>query len=173
LASETFVSAMMLITAVVASAILITAVFPVVWTMVSTFSSASHDTDTRMRTDFKIVTTWANSDAASGGLAKIWLKNIGSNRIGKSEIENGDVFIGLDGDFARASFIGYNTLPTSPYSNPQWTYVLSDTNDYWDIGETMEIDACSPKFIDDGLTVYFQFVLPNGVWRTQQFPTVD
>ena len=63
MASETFVSAMMLITAVVASAILITAVFPIVWNMVSTFSSASHETDTRMRTDFKIVTTYANHSA--------------------------------------------------------------------------------------------------------------
>ncbi len=64
---------MMLITAVVASAILITAVFPIVWNMVSTFSSASHETDTRMRTDFKIVTTYASGTTDVG---KIWIKNI-------------------------------------------------------------------------------------------------
>jgi flagellar protein FlaG len=177
MSAETFVNALFLITAVVAAGILITAVFPIVWNMAGTFSAASHDSDTRIRTDFKIVTTYANHNPVvpdppgAGGVAKIWLKNIGSNRVGKSDIENGDVFIGLEGDFARASFIGYNTLPTSPYSNPQWTYVLSDTNNYWDIGETMEIDACSPKFIDKELTVYFQFVLPNGVWRSTEFPT--
>ena len=80
MASETFVSAMMLITAVVASAILITAVFPIVWNMVSTFSSASHETDARMRTDFKIVSKYCYHSAPlpsdTNVVAKIWIKNM-------------------------------------------------------------------------------------------------
>jgi flagellar protein FlaG len=158
---------MMLITAVVASAILITAVFPIVWTMVSTFASASHDTDARMRTDFKIVTTFANS-TPSGGWARVWLKNIGTSRIGTSEIDQSDVFIGIVGNFNRAT-----TLVPSPSADGEWTYHFYDTNsnNVWDSGETLEVVAFSSKFkpAPDDQSVYFQFVLPNGVTRSSEF----
>jgi len=52
MSAETFVNALFLITAVVAAGILITAVFPIVWNMAGTFSTASHESDTRIRTDF-------------------------------------------------------------------------------------------------------------------------
>jgi flagellar protein FlaG len=174
LASETFVSAMMLITAVVASAILITAVFPIVWNMVSTFSSASHETDTRMRTDFKIVTTYA---CGTGGVtcspqyvSKVWIKNIGTNRIGWAEVNQSDVFIGLVGNFDRATL----DLTIWPPSNDKtWAYRIADTNGngFWDTGETLEVDAYSSSFIASGQSVYFQFVHPNGVWRSSEFTT--
>ena len=178
MASETFVSAMMLITAVVASAILITAVFPIVWNMVSTFSSASHETDTRMRTDFKIVTTYASHSGLplpppndKGGVAKIWMKNIGTNRIGWAEVNQSDVFIGLVGDFGRATCVGKEKDPTLLLNNG-WTYSIpGDTNGLWETGETIEIDVASSKFITSGQSVYFQFVLPNGVWRSSEFTT--
>jgi len=174
LASETFVSAMMLITAVVASAILITAVFPIVWNMVSTFSSASHETDTRMRTDFKIVTTYA---CGTGGatctpqyISKVWMKNIGTNRIGWGEVNQSDVFIGLVGNFDRAT-LDLTTWP--PNSNKEWAYRIADTNSngFWDPGETLEVDAYSSSFTTSGQPVYFQYVLPNGVSRSQEFTT--
>ena len=172
MASEVFVSAMLLITAVVASAILIAAVFPVVWTMVSTFSSASHDTDTRMRTDFKIVTTFANSTiplVRNGGWAKIWIKNIGTTRIGVDEIDKSDVIVGLVGNMNRATL----TTDWEPNVDNTWNYQLIDNNlnGLWDTGETLEIVAAKTEFTDDGLPVYFQFVLPNGVYRSAEFTT--
>jgi len=186
LASEVFVSAMMLITAVVASAILIMAVFPIVWTMVSTFSSASHDTDTRMRTDFKIVTYYASE---SNQIAKIWLKNIGSNSIGASEIVKSDVFFGPRGNFDRSTLNSVLmippplTTPMIPLNPGQWCVALDDTtpNTIWETGETLEIDVKSsaitgssdPKYIKSGQYVYFQFVLPNGVFRSVEFTASD
>jgi flagellar protein FlaG len=170
LAAETFVTALLLITAIISAGILINAVYPVVWNMAGTFSSASHETDTRMRTDFKIVASHASS-SSSGGRATIWMKNIGTNRIGTSEIDKSDIFIGLTGDFTRAdNFLGPDLTPVA---NREWSYHLSDapTNGFWDPGETLEISVWSSQFINPELPVYFQFVLPNGVWRSTEFTT--
>ena len=146
--------------------------------MVSTFSSASHDTDARMRTDFKIVTTYANGTTH---MAQIWMKNIGTNRVGTSEIQRSDVIIGLTGNMGRAQFSsdgGYITLPPPAIpptilslTDNQWTYNLFDdnNNNLWDTGETLEIRAAKSQFSSAGQPVYFQFVLPNGVSRSLEF----
>lgn len=159
---------MMLITAVVASAILITAVFPVVWTMVSTFSTASHDTDTRMRTDFKIVTTYALGTSDTG---KVWMKNIGSNKIGISDVQSADTFFGPQGNFGRMIRQIPNPVITANPNVGNWSLYLDDTNsnNYWDPGETLEIHAHSSTGFSSGDAVYFQFVLPNSVWRSSEF----
>ena len=54
-------SAILLIVAVICAAILAMAVYPAIFTMAGTFSSASHTADQNIRTDFKIVL--ATSDA--------------------------------------------------------------------------------------------------------------
>ncbi|MCX6692510.1 MAG: hypothetical protein NTW33_10825, partial [Methanoregula sp.] len=174
MASETFVSAMMLITAVVASAILITAVFPIVWTMVSTFSSASHETDTRMRTDFKIVTyyakagTWAGSPPWSSPpnpQGDIYLKNIGSSSISVSKIQKSDVFFGKSTEFTHLAL--YKVDPPEGkwtyqgYSGSEQSYDLN-MNKAWDPGETLHIIAYPQGDLASPNSLYFQFVLPNG-----------
>lgn len=169
MSADTFVSALFIITAVVAAGILINAVYPIVWTSASTFSSSAHDTDTRMRTDFKVVTTYASS-GGGGGVAKVWMKNIGSVQIGTDEIESSDVFIGITGNFDRATL---NKLLWPPNINKQWNYRLYDDNGntLWDTGETLEVDAASTLFTSSGLPVHFQFVTPNGILRSAEFTT--
>jgi flagellar protein FlaG len=165
-ASETFVSAMMLITGVVAASILIVAVLPIVWTMVGTFSSASATTDTRMRTDFKIVATYGYG-ASGGGTVKVWMKNIGSTRIGIDEVNKSDVLI----NYNRTS---YQRLPFPPTTILKWNNFLSDDNSnyYWDPGETLEVDATAKELTTGaGKAVNFQFVLPSSVARAADFTT--
>ena len=72
MSSETITTALFLITAVIAAGVLINAVYPVVYKMAGTFSSTTHESDTRMRTDFKVIST-----VATGSTAQIWMKNIG------------------------------------------------------------------------------------------------
>ena len=60
MSAETFTTAMFLITAVIAAGVLVNAIFPVVYNMAGTFSSASHESDQRLRTDFKVVFTSAS-----------------------------------------------------------------------------------------------------------------
>jgi len=166
MSAETFVNALFLITAVVAAGILITAVFPIVWNMAGTFSAASHDTDARMRTDFKIVATYSQG---SSNFSRVWIKNIGSNRIGLAEVNKSDVLIGLTTNFNRATFD-----QTCVLSNLEWCYIISETpssNGYWDSGETLEVYAKNIVIAEPSQNIYFQFILPNAVSRSSEFTT--
>jgi flagellar protein FlaG len=151
MSAETFTTAMFLITAVIAAGVLINAVFPVVYTMAGTFQSATHESDQRLRTDFKIVTTFANSTTAN-----VWMKNIGSQRIPNSDILRSDVFCGPSENYGRVS---------------DWTFTIFDLNgnNDWDPGETLQISVRPPSMPAKGNLVYFQFILPDGIWRSIEF----
>ncbi len=153
MSSETITTALFLITAVIAAGVLINAVYPVVYNMAGTFSATTHESDVRMRTDFKVIAAVADS-----GSAQIWMKNIGSERISEPDLQNGDVFFGKTGSFDRIDSSG-------------WTEQLSDTNgnEVWDTGETVKITITSPGSLSRGEEVYFQFSLPTGIWRSYTF----
>jgi archaeal flagellar protein FlaG len=166
MSSETITTALFLITAVIAAGVLINAVYPVVYTMAGTFSSTTHESDVRMRTDFKIIST-----VASGNEAQIWMKNIGTEQIPIASIEKSDVFCGAVGHFDRLTFVP----PGSSLGDGQWTYDFTsgkydlDGNGVWDPGETIKITAVTALIPGSGDMVYFQFSLPTGVWRSNQF----
>ncbi|MDH7593617.1 MAG: flagellin [Methanomicrobiales archaeon] len=152
--SETFTTAMFLIAAIIASAVLINAAFPVIYTMSGTFSSSAKEADERIRTDIKIINTYATT----GGEAQIWIKNVGKSRISLAEVSGSDMFIGAPGDFERVS-------------KGSWSAeILEDANENWEYGETLLLTVRSAKIPDSiGRTVYFQFILPNGVMRSTEF----
>jgi len=162
MSSETITTALFLITAVIAAGVLINAVYPVIYEMAGTFSSTTHESDTRMRTDFKVI-----ASAGQAGSAQIWMKNIGSQPIAANDFIRSDVFCGVVGDFDR--------LPYSTTVGPEsWTeefvgtnYDIND-NEIWDTGETVKIIATT-NTITSGSRAYFQFSLPNGVWRANEF----
>jgi len=166
MSADTFTTAIFLITAVVAAAVLINAIFPVVYQMAGTFSSSTHASDVRLRTDFVIVATFASSTTSTG---QVFMKNIGSQSISISEIRSSDVIFAPAVTIRRLDLSSTGTL-----SDGKWTYALSDlnNNNYWDPGETLEIDAMNlnggPGW-GPGTMMYFQFILPNGVSRSSQF----
>ena len=165
MSSETFTTAMFLITSIIAAGVLINAVFPVVYQMAGTFLSSSHQSDERMRTDIKIVNTFMVPSGEVGDV-QVWLKNVGVARIPYADIPRSDVFLGRAGDFDRLecnAAIGTN----------QWYYETAggDTSGYWDPGETLEIIAKTDNGapFTRGDPVYFQFVLPSGILRSLEF----
>ena len=175
MSSETFVSAMLLITGVVAAAILIVAVLPVIWGMVGTFSSASAATDRSMRTDFKIVTTYSkfltSPPSPAGANVTVWMKNIGTAKIGTTELNSADVFVGRTDNFARAARIQNPVLR----GDKQWWYTFNlatgdlNNNGFWDPGETLQVDTFCTSVTASGQYVYFQYTLPNSVSRSAEF----
>ena len=182
MASETFVSALLLVTGVVAAAILIVAVLPVIWGMVGTFGSASAATDRSMRTDFKIVTTYAKyytgtNPPWAGVVTTVWMKNVGTNPIGYAEINSADVYLGKSDSFGRATLNNPNWTAVSrslaSSATIPWNFSIRDppgspNNGIWEPGETLEINAFyaySPAWVT-GQFVYFQFTLPNSVSRS-------
>jgi len=169
MSSETITTALFLIATVVAAAVLINAVFPVVSNMAGTFSSTTHESDVRMRTDFKIILTYATT--SDPGTADIYLKNIGTERISATEVPRWDVFFGKVGEFVR--------IPYGPSTgNGGWTEVFDgDTsydingNHFWDPGETVKITVVTKNTVSLAKydLVYFQISLPNGIWRSNEF----
>ncbi len=160
MSSESITTALFLITAVVASAVLISAVYPVISSMAGTVSSTTHESDVRMRTDFKIIST-----VASGSTAQIWMKNIGTVPVGLNDLERADVFCGAVGNFDRLSYT------TGMPGDGEWTADLADldSNGMWDPGETLKVTAVTNLIPATGSRVYFQFALSSGVWRSNEF----
>lgn len=164
MSSETFTTAMFLIAAIISAGVLINAVFPVIYTLSGTISSSSHKVDERLSTDVKIVTTYASGGSNN---ARIWLKNIGAGRIAEANVQKADIFLGGQGDFIRLT-------RSETLADGTWTYeILEDTNDYWDSGETLYIEATTTKIPSRGEIVYFQFVLPTGLYRSTTFTAGD
>ena len=164
MSAESITTALFLITAVVASAVLINAIYPVVSSMASTFSSSTHESDVRIRTDFKIIATYANST----GIAHIWMKNIGSQQIALLEIQRSDVFGGETGNFEHL------THTSGSLGSNQWTETFTypeydlNNNQYWDPGETVKI-SFKATIPSAGNKVYVQFALSSGTWRSTEF----
>jgi len=163
MSADTFTTALFLITAVIAAGVLISAIFPVVYQMAGTFSSAGHASDQQIRTNIQIVLDVANQTPL--GYVRVWIKNTGSVRIQAATIQQADVFCGDAGNFNRMNFV-----PTSTLGDGQWTYVFTNLNasGYWNPGDTLEVDA-DAKTIQLTDPVYFQFVLPNGISTSDQF----
>jgi flagellar protein FlaG len=159
MSSETIVTAIFLITAVVAAGILTSQIFPAIYTMSSTFSSSSQKADQTMRTDVVVVNTFADT----ANQAQVWLKNTGSSRIYVKDLNLSTIFIGAPGDF--------ETVPLNNLLVDGWTYdILDNTNAYWDQGETLHITMKSNKIpAVSGEVVYFQIVLFDGTKRSEQF----
>jgi flagellar protein FlaG len=153
MSSETIVTALFLISAVIAAGVLISAIFPAIYRTADTFGSVSHEADTQMRTDAKIVNGYSNSSQ----WATVWLKNVGTSRIGTGELDDGDIFVGVPGNFERQSLQG--------------KYVIEGNgNGFWDPGETLTIRVYSALIPStSGNVVYFSAVLPNGVKRSIEF----
>lgn len=166
MSADTITTALFLITAVIAAGVLINAIYPVVFNMAGTFSSATHESDQRLRTDFKIVNYLGNGDAKTG---TIWLKNVGSSRISVDEILRSDVFCGAVGKFVR---LNYNTGSGDGwYAEIKNSIDQDQNNEFWDPGETLQITFASSSLPtkSEGTNAYFQFILPNGIWRSTEF----
>ncbi|MBN1195593.1 MAG: flagellin [Methanomicrobiaceae archaeon] len=159
MSSDSFTTAIFLITAIVAAAVLVNAFFPIIYTATDTFSSSSVTADERLRTDVKIVNSYASTPAA-----KVWVKNVGSIRIADNDIDLCDVFAGVPGNFDIL------VLNKAGPGNGEWDYeIIGDSNEYWDVGETLRIDIASTLIPGSGSVTYFHFVLPSGITRTTEF----
>jgi flagellar protein FlaG len=156
MSSETIVTAIFLITAVVAAGVLTSQIFPAIYTVSGSVSSSTQKADERMRTDIAIVNTYANTSQ----YAQVWIKNVGTSRISLSNLDMSTVWINYKG-------LTKNDLSSSD----GWTYdILGNSNTYWDPGETLHITILSNE-IPGGIggDVFFQIALYEGTTRSEKF----
>ncbi|MDD1656501.1 MAG: flagellin [Methanomicrobiales archaeon] len=159
MSSETIVTAIFLITAIVAAGMLASQVLPAVFTASGTVTSSSHRMDVEIGTDITIVNTFANTSR----YAQVWMRNTGDERISTNDLDSSIIFVGAPGDFEITT---KNDLSTDG-----WTYeIIGDGNAYLDNGEMLHVTVFSDKIpVTTGDVVTFQFVLPNGVKRSKEF----
>lgn len=154
MASETFEVAIFIVTAVVAAAILVSAVFPIVNEATGTFTQTAADADSKERTKLTIVNTYL-----SGSDLKVWLKNTGTGRISVADLNKANFFGG-----SETVYTIYSRVNSAPSDN-QWSYsILSGDSAYLNTGDTLEITANGVfPTASSGDYAYMSFVLPNGV----------
>ena len=159
MSSETIVTAIFLITAVVTAGILTSQIFPAIYTMSGSVSSSTKAADQTLRTNIAIVNSFSLN---STNEAQLWLKNTGSTRMALPDLNLSSVFVGNPGN------IGIVTLD-DPVNG--WSYeIVDDVNGNWDPRETLHVTVRSARIPNDfGSSVYFQMVLPDGTKRTEEF----
>ena len=158
MASEAISSSILLIGAVLGAAFLVTAILPAIFSAGDTFGTTSSMAENKIRTDFRIVNTFANDDTV-----KIWMKNVGASQISVNDVYKSDVFYGTSSSISRYT---YSTSTPDP-NEFTFTATLPAGNTYWDIGETLEIGMYHLTVPDDSLS--FTFALPNSVRRAVTF----
>ena len=162
MSSETIVTAIFLITAVVAAGVLTSQILPAIFTLSGSVSSSTQKADQTMRTNIAIVNTFATGDKA-----QVWLKNTGSSRINLADLNMSTIFIGAPDNFEVFS---KNNLVPPPPQLGEWTYeILDNANNYWDPEETLHITTRSAKIPATPNTAYFQIVLYDGTKRSEEF----
>jgi len=155
MSSETIVTAIFLITAVVAAGILTSQIFPAISTLSSTVSSSAHSADQTMREGIVIVNTYANTSQ----YAQVWVKNVGTTQISLTSLNQTDIWV------------NYKMLMQNSLSTDGWMYdIPGDTNSYWNPGETLHITAMSSAIPTTvGGEVQFQIALYDGTTTSTQF----
>ncbi len=98
-------------------------------------------------TKIKIIFVTNTSDT----IIKIWVKNIGSNKINQKMLNKIDIFLGKVGNYSR--------INSSQYSI---TIVNNDNDTYWELGETIEITVNYNQTLTSG-DYYVKIILYNGV----------
>jgi len=83
MASEAISSSIMIIGAVLGAAVLITAILPAIFSAGDTFGTVSSSAEQKLKTDFRIVNTYADADQVF-----VWMKNVGSTRVSIYDLQN-------------------------------------------------------------------------------------
>ncbi|MFA5295302.1 MAG: flagellin [Methanoregulaceae archaeon] len=155
MSSETIVNGLFLITAVIAAAVLINAIMPAIYRTSETFGSSTHQADSLMRTDFKFVNGYAKEYNV-----QVWLKNTGTARIAKGDLDSSDIFIlPEDGIMEQVS------LNSAHYTIPGQFPVTN----FWNQGETLNVNVTLSKSLNPGDAISCSLVLPNGMRRSFDF----
>lgn len=156
MASEAISSSIMIIGAVLGAAVLIAAILPAIFSAGDSFGTVAHSAEQKLRTDFRIVNAYTAGDTT----VKVWMKNVGGNRISIYDIQKSDVFLGYDSNYARYGYVASGA--------GTFTYSLPSGGGYWNIGDTVEITVTTSGAVGSN-PISFTFALPNSVRRSTTF----
>lgn len=143
---KAIVTSMMTVAAVVAAALLFTAIYPAVISGGDALVSMSDRIGGRLKSQVDIV--HATGD---GSEALVWVKNVGSERI--QPVERIDVFFGPEGNFVRVPYGSAN-------GNPYWDWEL-ENDTAWDPTATLRITVHTDALLSG--RYFVKLTIPAGI----------
>jgi hypothetical protein len=157
---------LLIISAVVATVVVVNSVLPAIQRTSSDIVAASDVLGRRLRSDVKIIET---SGVAGDDFVQIWVKNVGASEI--PSLTKIDVFFGESDNFER---ITYDEEPTCPNPSPPprthncWQYALENDTE-WTPYATLRITVYLTYNLQAGKEYVATIVLPNGLSTSRVF----
>ena len=159
-------SMLLIISAVVATVVVVNSVLPAIQRTSSDIVAASDVLGRRLRSDVKIIET---SGVAGDDFVQIWAKNVGASDI--PSLDKIDVFFGEANGFER---ITYDAEPTCPNPSPPprtencWQYSVENDTE-WTPYSTLRITVYLTYDLQAGTEYVSTIVLPNGLSASRVF----
>ncbi len=146
---DTISNAILIIAVVIATTVVINAIYPAMFGMAGSIKSTTTDANSRSMTS--VTVSYCSFDQGDH-LLRVWAKNSGRESIADSEL---------------AGFRGYYGDDSGSMTNYAISYALQapdDGDDRLDPGETIEFDLASPEspFSSDPGIHRIRLVMPNG-----------
>jgi len=142
---KTIVTALLIIAGVISAVFVFNSIYPAIVQSGDAMTSMERRIDERLKSQIEIIHA-----SRSGGDVLVWVKNIGTLRVGA--VESSDVFFGPEGNFIRI-----------PYGSgaPHWEYAV-ETGTAWDPTATVKITIVDFSPLTAG-RYFAKVVLPNGI----------
>ena len=156
MAKEVIVTAILIISSVIAVVAFVNAIVPSVYDLSNSYNSLANNMGDQLKTAIEIV--FIHPD---GNNVSVWIKNVGSTSIPLSQLRYSDIFILTPSGYSNPVFHSTNSYPS-------WNCTLVNGNDdTWNRGETLNV---SINF-DTLQTGNYQmtFFLYNGVSASDKF----
>jgi hypothetical protein len=157
---------LLIISAVVATVVVVNSVLPAIQRTSSDIVAASDVLGRRLRSDVKIIET---SGVAGDDFVQVWAKNVGASNI--PSLTKIDVFFGETDGFER---IAYDPEATCPNPSPPprtencWQFALENDTE-WTPYATLRITVYLTYDLEAGTDYVSTIVLPNGLSASRVF----
>jgi len=151
---KAIVTVLLVIVSVTCVVFIFNAFYPAVTRSSGALADMAGGMDERLKSQIEVIHAVGY---AADDYALVWVKNVGSSRIGA--IDHSDIFFGPEGDFSRISYGG---------STPSWAYLVENDAE-WRPTATLRITITYP--ISSETTYFLKMVIPNGVSDEYYFST--
>ena len=157
---------LLIISAVVATVVVVNSVLPAIQRTSSDIVAASDVLGRRLRSDVKIIET---SGVAGDDFVQVWAKNVGASEI--PSLTKIDVFFGETDGFER---IAYDPEATCPNPSPPprtencWQFALENDTE-WTPYSTLRITVYLTYDLEADTEYVSTIVLPNGLSASRVF----
>jgi len=161
MAKEVIVTAILIISSVVAVVAFVNAIIPSVYDLSYSYKSLAANTEDQFKTAIEIIFVYPEPETEPGEYnVYVWIKNVGSTNIPLSQLNKSDIFVLSPSNYSNPGF--------ESDSLPSWNYTLVNKNgDTWNRGETLK---ASIHFDDLTSNTYqITFFLYNGVSASDKF----